>query len=465
MPDTTGEVEVPLDTGQQNKGRVESTDVLGTKVICDGLLCSILSAMSNAANKEEFISVIDRECEEAEILLSRRKLFSHYCDVQCDKQKKAVLDITRGSKRKNIEDIVDQMIKVDQTEKSQLFYMPWDYTIKPFMSDTEKRAELIEKELSTEIDCKLDSLKNEMNVKNQAIMELIHNKFAQVSQLLSQGPAPQQGQHTPYQQVPPSYAGVVASRAPGHVGQPGDRGRGGHGCEGGQTVPTFNIVPPTPTYQGGGHCARGRANQGDDHINRSRSNSNKRRRMDEGIREESEKVVKDRSQSQSTNKQKKFVVGTSNQAGRKMRSPPADIFVYGVHPDTTPEDIVQDLAFSEIIIKTEDITVKSKEEAYLKSYKISVKAEDLQKALDPSVWPLRVKVREFIHYSRKTSANLRNGGQENRFGGARHGGAAGGGHQQGHQVGEQRGQHSQLLAPNRYALPGDGVPGGHLQTV
>ena len=58
-----------------------------------------------------------------------------------------------------------------------------------------------------------------------------------------------------------------------------------------------------------------------------------------------------------------------------MRSPPADIFVYGVHPDTTPEDIVQDLAFSEIIIKTQDITVKSKEEAYLKSCKISVKAE------------------------------------------------------------------------------------------
>ena len=138
----TGEVQDLLDTGQQNKDRVEAVDVLGSRVICDGLLCSISSAMSNAANKEEFVSVIDRECEEAEILLSRKKLFSHYSDVQCDKQKKAVLDIKRGSKRKNIEDIVDQMIKVDQTEKSQLFYMPWDYTIKPFISDTEKRAEL-----------------------------------------------------------------------------------------------------------------------------------------------------------------------------------------------------------------------------------------------------------------------------------------------------------------------------------
>jgi len=33
------------------------------------------------------------------------------------------------------------------------------------------------------------------------------------------------------------------------------------------------------------------------------------------------------------------------------------------------------------------------------SYKISVKAEDLEKALKPTVWPLRVKMREFILYS------------------------------------------------------------------
>ena len=66
-------------------------------------------------------------------------------------------------------------------------------------------------------------------------------------------------------------------------------------------------------------------------------------------------MTRDRSQQ----KQKKFVVGTSNQVGRKMRSPPADIFVYGVHPDTSPEDIVQDLAFSDIIISTQDITVRS----------------------------------------------------------------------------------------------------------
>ena len=133
-----------------------------------------------------------------------------------------------------------------------------------------------------------------------------------------------------------------------------------------------------------------------DELHRSRSGSKRRRGEDEVLENN---LGRDRSQSQS--RQKQYVVGTSNQAGRKMRSPPADIFVYGVHPDTELEDIVQDLACSNIIIETKDIFKKSREEAFLQSYKISVKAEDLQKALDPSVWPMRVKVREFIHYSRK----------------------------------------------------------------
>ena len=142
-----------------------------------------------------------------------------------------------------------------------------------------------------------------------------------------------------------------------------------------------------------------------------------------------------------------------------MRSPPADIFIYGVHPDTTPDDIVQDLACSDIIIRVQDIQIKSREEAYLKSYKISVKAEDLQKALDPSVWPLRVKVREFIHYSRKPAANQRYDGHGH---GHSQAGAQGGtGHHQGHYAGGQRGEYPQFLAVNRYSLPGDNVPGGY----
>ena len=74
-----------------------------------------------------------------------------------------------------------------------------------------------------------------------------------------------------------------------------------------------------------------------------------------------------------------------------MRTPPADIFVWGVHPSTTKEDIVSDLEISGIKISACDIEKKSNAE---------------EKALDPGIWPLRVKVREFIHYSNRPKQSL-----------------------------------------------------------
>ena len=108
-----------------------------------------------------------------EIIQSRKKLFSYYREALCDKQKKPIIDITRGSKKKNIEYIVDQMLKVDHQEKSNLFHMPWDYSTKPLTTETENCAEIIEKEISTDMDAKLDSLKNEMNVKIRQSLNLL----------------------------------------------------------------------------------------------------------------------------------------------------------------------------------------------------------------------------------------------------------------------------------------------------
>ena len=65
------------------------------------------------------------------------------------------------------------------------------------------------------------------------------------------------------------------------------------------------------------------------------------------------------------------------------------------------EDIVNDLIESEIKVEAKDVVKKSKPEAALCSYKISVPSADLTKTLDPSTWPMGVKVREFIHYSNK----------------------------------------------------------------
>ena len=98
--------------------------------------------------------------------------------------------------------------------------------------------------------------------------------------------------------------------------------------------------------------------------------------------------------------------GTSDRI-RKMKSPPVDIFVYGVPRNTTKEDIVEDLAESEIQTSLEDVILMSKGNPSVVSYRISVKAEDLSKALDPCVWPLRVKVSLFIIKSVHLCSKLR----------------------------------------------------------
>ena len=110
---------------------------------------------------------------------------------------------------------------------------------------------------------------------------------------------------------------------------------------------------------------------------------------------------------------------------------------------------------------------------------ISIKAEDLEVALDPNVWPLRVKVREFIHYSRRPGASQRGGGgregrvqQEQPHVGQGEGapvqqglGGTQFGRGHGQDSGVSRGSTPNFLAPNRYALPGQGVPGGPMASV
>ena len=135
---------------------------------------------------------------------------------------------------------------------------------------------------------------------------------------------------------------------------------------------------------------------------RSLSQGNKRKRLEDGPAGSQTK-----SANGPVNPKKKPIVGTLDctDRGRKMKSPPADIFIWGVHNDTSIEDIVNDLADSGIKIETRDVQLKSKENANLRSYKISVPAAQLQQALDPTIWPLRVKVREWIYYSNRNKTN------------------------------------------------------------
>ena len=66
---------------------------------------------------------------------------------------------------------------------------------------------------------------------------------------------------------------------------------------------------------------------------------------------------------------------------------------------------MDDLEEADIKITVGDIVQMSKpnETSNVISFKISVPAEDLEKALDLTVWPLQVSVREFIHYRKRYS--------------------------------------------------------------
>ena len=66
---------------------METEGVMGRRVICDGLLCSILHGLSSSvANEDEFISVIERDT--SDILKARKRLFTYYDKEICSEQKK-----------------------------------------------------------------------------------------------------------------------------------------------------------------------------------------------------------------------------------------------------------------------------------------------------------------------------------------------------------------------------------------
>ena len=60
-------------------------------------------------------------------------------------------------------------------------------------------------------------------------------------------------------------------------------------------------------------------------------------------------------------------------SGRMMKSSPVDIYVSGVPMDTEKEDIIADLANSDIKITDTDIVLMSKGTPAVVSFKISVK--------------------------------------------------------------------------------------------
>ena len=350
-------------------------------VIIDGLLCSILRAMSRAGASAELASVIEKSASEDEVKTAWVKLFTHFKEAIDPTRKKKIIEIVRETTKGRINDILTQLRKLDiENEDSELLLMPWNYIIKQFESESEERSRIWEEEKSKDFEDKLlaafRGMLNELDV---------GKKTEQISFTVPAQVAPQPG----HPSAQATYARATAQHLRGQV--PG-------GGNSGQSL----VVP-----QHAGARLRDRAH-------RSRSPSVKRFRNEDGSTTEISQAAQ--------NNSKKGVVGTSNPAitGRKMKSPPAAIFVWGVHPETTTEDIVNDLAASDIHIEAKDIEKKSREEAFLMSYKINVPGDQLTKALNPDIWPLRVKVREFIHYKKKPQSRSQQGGAQQAHDGRGH---------------------------------------------
>ena len=338
-------------------------------LLADGLLGCIARALSRSPSHGELVSVIVRDSNEAEIKNSWLKLFNHsyFSEAFDSVQKKKIRDINRQTSKNMVDDIVTQLDKVEKKNDLEFIVLPWSYSIKEFESDSEKLTNIMAEEKAKDIDARFDAFERKIEKKNSELYSSL--------QLMIQNCVT--GQSKPANS-PPTFAGVVCGA--------------GQQCEG--------------AGRGGNHSA-GSGVQASQQVNvpklRGRSPSVKRPRVEQSYHTGFYTPLSGGNQSNRSSSKPKPVVGTSNPivTGRKMRSPPADIFVWGVHPETSIEDIVNDLAESGIVVKDSDIIKKSKEEAYLCSYKISVPAADLAKALDPAIWPLRVKVREFIHYARK----------------------------------------------------------------
>ena len=371
---------------------------IGVTVIVNGLLGSILKALSRNADRGELASLIEKYSAKDEIKCAWSQLFGFFKDVVDTNLKKPVIQITRSSYSIMVDDILKQLSEYEKSSNILQIAIPWNYVIKEFQTDSESRGQLWETSKRSEYDVQLKNLESRMDKKhNDMIADLKKwsDDIVNIVKNMSNNSAP-------------TYANALVGgfqKGMPHVSV----------SQAGNNMCSFNqpLQQPSPSIAGNVHSypsfeppGRFLAPPGVSQTGvRSRSNSNKRRQGEDG----SVLAVGDDQQQQNDKPKnnlslkKKSVTGTSNSllTGRKMKSPPADIFVWGVHKDTSVDDIVKDLAESEIVIEAKDVQQKSKEDANLKSFKTSVPAADLNKARDPSIWLLRVKVREYIYYSSK----------------------------------------------------------------
>ena len=326
------------------QGQIFKDPASGKTILVDGALASIFYAFDRYADKAVINATLARTFGFDQLKNARSLLYQAF-SLQDDNGR--IPD--KRTEETLLKDLWEKVSRIDMKGHGDVVIcMPYNFSIPQFISDADYTAEATRDTCSAMLLERMNSLEKKVEEKNAVMMNLVQSIGTKCNLIVPSVPQP----------MPPSfvqsYATAAASRLQGrpqHLAAPGGSAR--------DRSPSVKRM-------------RGEQNHP----------SNKRR-----------------------NTEKQIVTGTrTNDRIRKMKSPPVDIFVYGVPKDTMKADIVDDLAESDIQISIEDIVLMSKGNPSVVSYKVSVKAEDLQKALDPAVWPLRVKVREFIHYRRRQPA-------------------------------------------------------------
>ena len=320
-------------------------DSEGRVILVDGIIASLFYAFDRYAEKTTINETMARSfgfeaLKNSRILLYQAFSLADPSGKISDKRTEETL----------LKDLWEKITKIDMSGHGNVkVCMPYNFTIPRFVGDAEFAAETGRDTTNTLLVERMNAIEKRMEEKNNSMMSLLQSISSKV-------------------QVPPTASAVPPSFSNTYAGVT-------------NTFSGRNQIQGRPQLLAGGST-----------HGRERSPSVKR--AGEEFNEPRKKRYTDKPA---------VIQGTrSNDRQRKMKSPPADIFVYGVPRGTTTEDIVEDLAESDIQVAPSDIILMSKGSPSVISYRISVKAEDLQKALDPTVWPLRVKVREFIHYrSRK----------------------------------------------------------------
>lgn len=348
---------VPVKTRVMVPGQLFRDEKGEQIILVDGVISSLLYAFDRYADKAVINATLAREFGFEALKNSRILLYQAY-SLQDDNGRIP----EKRTEETLLKDLWEKVTKIDMKGSGKVVVcMPYNFTIPRFVSDAEILAETTRDTTSSMLMERMNALEKKMEQKNKGFMDILNS----INTKIQASPPPPQ---------PPSfsYASVVGA---------GQRSNG--------LLQGRNQAPSTT---GGPGLTSGASTDRSEPF-RERTASFKRPRIDNDFI----LVSKRRAAEKVTGKP----VVTGNRAGettRRMKSPPVDIFVYGVPRATEKADIVADLADSDIKIEESDIILMSKGSPSVLSYKISVKAEDLEKAMNPSVWPMRVKVREFIHY-------------------------------------------------------------------